>query len=514
MRPTPTILDAFLGHAERDPSRPCLEFDGRELGRRELLHQALRWTAGLRTLGLKPGDRVALYLENCPQFVFAYLGAQLAGATVVLVNSAYRQVELRHILADAGVRVCVTDAERLPQLARVTAELGDLEKIVLADDAAAQDSGSPRVEVVSALSLPEAPAPLELPEAGADALIAYTSGTTGRSKGAVHTHASLAANAAAVAEAWLWTEADRLLLTLPLFHVHGLGVGVHGTLFNGGSLELRRRFDAGEVLERLGRGGISLFFGVPTMYVRLLEEARRRERRPGGVRLYVSGSAPLSVHTFEEFEAIFGQLILERYGMSETMMNTTNPLDGERRAGTVGAAFPGQQARIVDVRSRQPLPDGETGEIQVRGPHLFRGYWQRPDANAAAFDAQGWFNTGDLGMRSADGYLTINGRAHELIISGGFNVYPREIEEVLTAHPAVAEAAVVGLPDPDLGEQVAAAVVLKSGVQASAEELVSHCRDQLASFKKPRRVFFVEALPRNAMGKLVKNVLREKLLGL
>jgi malonyl-CoA/methylmalonyl-CoA synthetase len=231
--------------------------------------------------------------------------------------------------------------------------------------------------------------------------------------------------------------------------------------------------------------------------------------------LFVSGSAPLSVQTFEEFERLFGQRILERYGMSETIMNLTNPFDGERRPGTVGMPFPGQEARIVDVRSREPIQDETPGEIQVRGPHVFKGYWQRDDATAEAFEEDGWFNTGDLGWRSADGYFTISGRARELIITGGYNVYPREVEEVLETHPAVAEAAVLGLPDPEFGEQVAAAVVPAAGETVSAdqlaEQLVEHCRDQLASYKKPRRVFVVESLPRNALGKIQKHVLRERL---
>jgi malonyl-CoA/methylmalonyl-CoA synthetase len=230
------------------------------------------------------------------------------------------------------------------------------------------------------------------------------------------------------------------------------------------------------------------------------------------LRLYVSGSAPLSQAVFNEFQQVFGQPILERYGMTETIMNTTNPYQGERRAGTVGLPFPGQQARIVDVRTRQLLTDGETGEIEVYGPHVFKGYWQRPEATAEAFSPDGWFRTGDLGCRSLDGFITINGRARELIISGGYNIYPREVEEVLLQHPGVSEAAVFGLPDPDLGEQVVAAVVPAFGFESlTTSELADFCRNQLASFKKPRQVFLVKALPRNALGKVQKHLLREQL---
>jgi malonyl-CoA/methylmalonyl-CoA synthetase len=350
-----------------------------------------------------------------------------------------------------------------------------------------------------------------MPSADAVALIGYTSGTTGRSKGAMLTHGNLAANSLAVTTAWRWTADDRLLLTLPLFHIHGLGVGIHGTLLVGSTVDLRRRFDAGEVYDELLRGTPTMFFGVPTMYTRLIAEAEKRGERPPPIRLYVSGSAPLSAQTFHDFARLFGQPILERYGMTETVMNLTNPYDGERRPGTVGMPFPGQEARIVDLKTRQAILDAREGEIQVRGPHVFQGYWRRPDATAEAFDGEGWFNTGDLGWRSADGYYTISGRARELIISGGYNVYPREVEEVLLTHPGVAEAAVLGLPDPDLGEQVAAAIVPRPGARVTSDELVAHCRDQLASYKKPRQVVFVESLPRNALGKIQKHVLRERL---
>ncbi len=303
-----------------------------------------------------------------------------------------------------------------------------------------------------------------------------------------------------------------MLLTLPLFHTHGLMVGLHGTLFTGGSLVLRRKFDAADVIATLRDDpAITLFFGVPTMYARLLAEVGR-QGVPGHLpRLFVSGSAPLSVQTFVEFEEVFGQRILERYGMTETGMNLTNPYDGERRPGTVGGPFPGQEARVVDVSTRQPLRPGAIGEIEVRGQNVFSGYWNRPDATADAFDAGGWFKTGDLGWVSEDGWYTITGRARELIISGGYNIYPREVEEVLAAHPAVAEVAVVGAHDPDLGEQVVAVVAVKDGHIPSSGELIAFCRERLASYKKPRQVIFVDGLPRNALGKVQKHVLTAQL---
>jgi malonyl-CoA/methylmalonyl-CoA synthetase len=348
-----------------------------------------------------------------------------------------------------------------------------------------------------------------MPAADVPAVIAYTSGTTGKAKGALLLHRNLTANIMAVITAWHWTAQDRLLLTLPLFHAHGLMVGMHGTLFTGGSVVLRTKFDASEVLATFKDDpSISLFFGVPTMYTRLLAEAARQGVPAHKLRLFVSGSAPLSAQVFADFERIFGQQILERYGMTETIMNLTNPYEGERRAGTVGSPFPGQEARIVDSRTRQILPSGEIGEIEVRGPNVFAGYWNRPDATAEAFSTDGWFRTGDLGWYSSDGYFTITGRARELIISGGYNIYPREVEDVLMMHPTIAEVAVLGRPDPEMGEQVVAFIVPNADQTPSAADIIAFCREHLASYKKPRQIIFVEALPRNALGKVQKHVLK------
>lgn len=516
-----SIVEAFLRCCERSPEKPCLLFEGETFSYARLRQLAVEWGGALRQWGLQPGNRVALFLENSPTFVAAYLGVALAEGIVVLVNTQYRQVELRHLLTDAGVRLVVTDLLRRSELARVERDLPALEAVVVCDQGDASSEGDlcdqigpgrPREISARAFLDGALPGPLRLPAAEAIALLAYTSGTTGRSKGAMLSHRNLVANSVAVTTAWHWTADDRLLLTLPLFHAHGLGVGLHGTLLVGSTIDLRRRFDAAEVFDALLGGSMTMFFGVPTMYGRLIAEAKRRNQVPPPIRLYVSGSAPLSPQIFAEFEQLFGQRILERYGMTETMMNLTNPYLGERRAGTVGQPFPGQEARIVDLQTREPILDERVGEIQVRGPHVFQGYWQRPEETAAAFDAEGWFNTGDLGWRSADGYYTITGRARELIISGGYNVYPREVEEVLLGHPAVADAAVLGLPDPDLGEQVVAVVVCRDpSHRPSDDDLISYCREQLASFKKPRRIIFVEALPRNALGKVQKHLLRERL---
>jgi malonyl-CoA/methylmalonyl-CoA synthetase len=510
-----SIIEALYGHARRDPERPAILFEGETISYGQLWADIERFARGLRSWGAQPGDRVALFLENCPEFVVAYLGAHLVGCIAVLVNTQYRQVELSHILNDAGVRLCVTSLVGAAELATISApSLAALIIVGGEDDAESADAAQTpeRTSLAGWLARGVDDAiPLSLPAKDASAVLAYTSGTTGRAKGALLLQRNLLANAHAITQAWRWTENDRLLLTLPLFHAHGLMVGMHGTLLTGASVVLRRKFDAADVLATINAdSAVTLFFGVPTMYGRLLAEAERRGA-PRPLRLYVSGSAPLSPLVFAEFERVFGQRILERYGMTETIMNMTNPYDGERRPGTVGAPFPGQEGRVVGVSDRQPLPDGEIGEIEVRGPHVFTGYWNRPDATAEAFSAAGWFKTGDLGWRSADGYYTITGRARELIISGGYNIYPREVEDTLVEHPAVAEVAVLGAPDADLGEQVVAVIVPKAGQTPDATDIIAYCRERLASYKKPRRVVFVDSLPRNALGKVQKHLLTERL---
>ncbi|HEY7355959.1 MAG TPA: acyl-CoA synthetase [Ktedonobacterales bacterium] len=509
-----SIIEALFAHARQEPERPAIVFEGQTISYGQVALEVERFARALAAWGVQVGDRVALFLENSPAFVTAYFGTQLAGGIVVLVNTQYRQVELSHIFTDAGVRLCVTSgagAEALQFLA-----LPELTALVIVDEMNVAQPADAREYILFAAFVALADAQpqhaLSLPAPEAPAVLGYTSGTTGRSKGALLSQRNLTANIATLTVAWHWTEQDRLLLTLPLFHAHGLMVGLHGTLFTGASAVLRRAFDAAEVLALLRDDArITMFFGVPTMYSRLVAEAERQGALARRLRLFVSGSAPLSPQLFADFERLFGQRILERYGMTETIMNLTNPYEGERRAGTVGGPFPGQEARVVDARTRQPLPAGEIGEIEVRGPHVFAGYWNRPDATAEAFSADGWFKTGDLGWCSEDGYYTITGRARELIISGGYNVYPREVEDVLAAHPAIAEVAVIGQPDADLGEQVVAVVVPREGQRPDADELIAFCRERLASYKKPRLVVFVEALPRNALGKVQKHLLTERL---
>lgn len=505
-----SIVEAVSQHAQHHPQRIAILFEDQTITYEQLYRDTAYFAQALILWGVQRGDRIAIFLGNCPEFVVAYLGIQLAGGIVVLVNSQYRQVELHHIMTDAEVRLCVTNQEGQDALLPLT--IPSLTRFVLVDtrDATTQVATRESISFTSFLeygtnfnqALSTMPAPTD------PAIIAYTSGTTGQAKGALLLHSNLTSNIAAITTAWHWSENDCLLLALPLFHAHGLMVGMHGTLFNGARVILRHKFDASDILTTLHSDtSITLFFGVPTMYIRLLAEARHQGIPAHPLRLFVSGSAPLSPHVFEDFENVFGQRILERYGMTETIMNMTNPYEGERRPGTVGQPFPGQEGRVVDTLTRTLLPANEIGEIEVRGPHVFAGYWNRPEATSEAFSPDGWFKTGDLGWYSPDGYYTITGRARELIISGGYNIYPREIEDVLTTHPEVAEAAVIGIPDPEMGEQVVAVIVPKEHAKPGVEALISFCRERLASYKKPRQVIFTNRLPRNALGKVQKHLL-------
>lgn len=501
-----SIIEAVYQHAQQQPQKTAILFANQNISYQQLYAESEHVALALLAWGLQPGDRVALFLDNCPAFVSSYLGIQLAGGIVVLVNTQYRQVELSHILTDAGVHLCVTSAQGAKELQQLALSIAIIPIIV--DEQQQMTSTDELLNNCLAHPTPIAPASLSMPQSESPALLGYTSGTTGRAKGALLTHRNLLTNITSLTTAWQWTAEDRLLLALPLFHAHGLMVGMHGTLFTGSSVVLRKKFEAADILATLRHdSSITLFFGVPTMYARLLKEAQEQDLPQPHLRLFVSGSAPLSPQLFADFAHIFGQKILERYGMTETSMNLTNPYEGERRPGTVGKPFPGQEARVVARDTRACLPPGEIGEIEIRGPHVFSGYWNQPQATAEVFSPDGWFKTGDLGWYSEDGYYTITGRARELIISGGYNIYPREIEDVLATHPAVAEVAVLGKPDPEMGEQVVAVVVLEEGYSPTTDELITFCRERLASYKKPRQMHFVAALPKNALGKIQKHLL-------
>jgi malonyl-CoA/methylmalonyl-CoA synthetase len=341
------------------------------------------------------------------------------------------------------------------------------------------------------------------------AAVLYTSGTTGRSKGAMLTHGNLASNARALAQCWRYTADDRLIHALPLFHTHGLFVAVNVTLAASASIVLLGKFDPERIVALFGRA--SVLMGVPTFYTRLLQHPGLDREAVRGMRLFISGSAPLTAETHDEWKRRTGHAILERYGMTETNMNTSNPYEGERKPGAVGPPLPGVEIRIANAQTGAPLPRGEPGEIEIRGPNVFKGYWRMPEKTAAEFRDDGFFRSGDVGLIDADGYLRIVGRAKDLIITGGYNVYPREIEDEIERIPGVAESAVVGLPDADFGEAAAAVVIRSAGSQLTAAEVRAVLESRLARYKLPKKIVFARSLPRNAMGKVQKNLIREAL---
>jgi malonyl-CoA/methylmalonyl-CoA synthetase len=340
-------------------------------------------------------------------------------------------------------------------------------------------------------------------------VIIYTSGTTGRPKGAEITHGNLTSNLQSLHEAWVWQADDILLHVLPIFHVHGLFVALHGALHAGATTLFMREFNAQKTLELLSSGECTVFMAVPTIHKRLLDVPNAGPFNLSRVRLITSGSDRLPDEVFTGFQQTFGYTLLERYGMTETGMNCSNPLNGERRIGSVGLPLPGVEVRIVNSESGETLPIGEIGDVQLRGPNIFKGYWNQPDKTSAAFSADGWFKTGDLGYLEADGYLTLCGRSKDLIISGGLNIYPPEVERVLVEHPAVNACAVIGCPDAEWGEKVTAVVVLEKTESVSGEELIRFCRERLAPYKSPKSIVFKDDLPRNAMGKVQKAELRK-----
>ena len=451
----------------------------------ELETRSNRLAHVLRARGLVRGDRLAFFLANRTEIIDLWLACAKLGLIAVPVNVLYRVRELSHILGDAEPAAVVT-TDGLA--AHIPAGVARWDVDRLGADAARQSC-----ERVAADCDGETPI----------ALI-YTSGTTGAAKGAVLTHGNFAANASSLVAAWRITPADRYLATLPLFHVHGLANGVHCWLASGCHMRLTERFEHAKAAAWFEEYRPTLFFGVPAMFVRLLELPLERARAIGRVlRLAVSGSAPLPEEIHGKFQERFGSVILERYGMTETLMNMSNPYDGERRSGTVGLPLPHVEVRILN-EDGSPAPDGQGGEIWVRGPNVCSGYWRRPDATTAAWQG-GWFRTGDVGSRSSDGYITLHGRRSDLVISGGFNIYPREIEELLLEQPGIREAAVVGAPDAVRGEVPVAYIVTDSAVDEAG--LRARLGTQLASFKVPRGFVRIDALPRTVLGKVQKHLL-------
>jgi malonyl-CoA/methylmalonyl-CoA synthetase len=469
------------------PGGPVIHYDELDVG-------SARIARTLAESGCKPGDRVAAQVEKCWQAIALYLACLRAGFVYLPLNTGYQKNELAYFFGDAEPKAIVCAPEVETAVAALRPEAKVLTLDARGGSLLERSRGNPDDYDI----VPRGP--------DEPAAILYTSGTTGRSKGAVLTHRNLGSNALALVEQWGFTRGDVLLHALPVYHVHGLFVACHCVLLSSSRMLWLPKFDAKEVIDLLPHATVMM--GVPTFYTRLLAEPGFDRGACRHIRLFVSGSAPLLAETFAEFHQRTGQAILERYGMTETGMNTTNPLGGERIAGSVGQPLPGVSVRVV-TDDGHPCPPGVVGEVQVKGPNVFAGYWRMPDKTQEEFTRDGYFRTGDMAEWLPNGYLKIVGRAKDLIITGGLNVYPKEIEEKLDALPGVAESAVIGVPDPDFGETVTAVVVARTGHTLTEPELISALKGEIAHFKVPKRVYFVPQLPRNAMGKVQKKVLRE-----
>jgi malonyl-CoA/methylmalonyl-CoA synthetase len=474
--------------------------DGRELTYASLREWSGRFAAALRRRGVAPGDRVAVQVDKSAEAVLLYVACLRMGAVYVPINVTNTPNEVDHFLRDSQPRVAVirpADRALLEPLA-AQAGVGHLESL--------GTEGEGTLLELALQSGEDANLPWR-PSANAPAAIVYTSGTTGRSKGAVLSQANLASNAAVLVDTWRFTSRDVLLHGLPLFHIHGLFAAINTVLASGSSLLLLPKFDAALALRHMPE--VTVFMGVPTHYTRLLQQMELNHETTRGVRLFVSGSAPLLAETHHEFLRRTGHTILERYGMTETLMNTSNPYHGVRKPGSVGLPLRGMSLRVADAATGATLSDaGAIGVLEVTGPNVFGGYWRDPEKTRGEFTADGWFKTGDLGHVDGDGYVHIVGRAKDLVISGGYNVYPKEVEAELDALSGVLESAVFGVPHPDFGEGVTAAVVPRPAARLSEADLISSLQARLARYKVPKRVLFIDELPRNAMGKVQKNMLR------
>lgn len=493
------LHDSLFGRHRDNPKPFLLLESGETLSYRDFLMLSGRYAALLMARGATAGERVAVQVEKSPEALALYAACLQAGTVYLPLNTAYTTDELRYFLEDSGACMLVCDSAKAQELSSLAAAFGCQVLTLDADGTGTLGDDSRDLEGAIGTIARE---PDDV------AAILYTSGTTGRPKGAMLTHRNLLSNAEALVDFWQFTEADVLLHALPIFHSHGLFVATHVTLAAGASMIFQPRFDLDAVAAALP--GATAMMGVPTFYTRLLDDPRFTADLVGNMRLFISGSAPLLADTHARFEARTGHRILERYGLTETSMNTSNPYEGERRPGTVGFPLPGIELRITDSVSADVVPAGEIGQVEIRGPNVFKGYWRNPEKTAVDLRADGWFTTGDLGRVDAEGYLHIIGREKDLIISGGYNIYPKEIELLLDEQPGVLESAVVGLPHPDFGETPVAVLVVDAGAPPDLEAIAAEVGKRLARFKHPRRFVTIDTLPRNAMGKVQKALLRNQ----
>jgi malonyl-CoA/methylmalonyl-CoA synthetase len=473
--------------------------DGTVLTYQDMFARSAQYAGALQKLGVKPGDRVAVQVEKTADALMVYLGTIRAGGVFLPLNTAYTPAEVAYFISDAEPAVFVCDPEKADALAGIAQKAGA--KLQTLD---ANGEGTLR-QLADGMPTEYDMRPRQDEDLAA---ILYTSGTTGRSKGAMLSHGNLASNSRTMVGYWRFTEDDVLLHALPIFHTHGLFVATNCLMMAGGSMLFLPKFDLDQVLAALPRA--TSMMGVPTFYTRLLGSDRFTKELARHMRVFISGSAPLSAEVHKEFSARTGHAILERYGMTETNMNTSNPYDGERRPGTVGFPLPGVGLRVVDPKTGREVPRGDVGIIEIKGPNVFQGYWRMPEKTAQEFRVDGYFISGDMGRIDEDGYVSIVGRSKDLIITGGFNVYPAEVEGLLDELPGVAESAVIGVPHPDFGEAVVAVLAPKNGAALDRETVQAALGDRLAKFKQPKMVHVLETLPRNTMGKIQKNVLREQ----
>lgn len=498
------LFDLIRARMPGPGARFALLDDGRSYSYQDVLDVSARFANALVGLGVKPGDRVAVQVEKSIEALMLYLGTVRAGAIFLPLNTAYTPAEIEYFLGDAEPSVFVCDpakAEALrPFAEKAGAKLETLGVWRAPDVSAGTLSDKALAASTSFADVARGPDDL--------AAILYTSGTTGRSKGAMLSHDNLSSNALTLVDYWRFTKDDVLLHALPIFHTHGLFVATNVVLLSGSAMILLPKFDPDQVFKHLPQA--TSMMGVPTFYVRLLQDARLTREATKHMRLFVSGSAPLLAETHREWRERTGHAILERYGMTETNMNTSNPYEGDRVAGTVGFPLPGVSARVTDPETGKEIARDEIGMIEVKGPNVFKGYWRNPEKTAAEFKADGFFITGDLGKIDPAGYVHIVGRGKDLIITGGYNVYPKEVETEIDEMPGVIESAVIGVPHPDFGEGVTAVVVCKPGAEITAKGIAGALEQRLAKFKQPKQVFVVAELPRNTMGKVQKNLLREQ----
>lgn len=497
-----SISSLFHQTSLKLPDKVALELEDKRITFKELELIGNKVANAFQSIGVVKGDRVAQFMPNWLELVYSIIGNFKNGSIVVPMNVSFKEQEIQHILSDCKAKAIITDNERLPIVKNIQYKLPELKHIILID-------GSEKniLNFNELIKNSQDTEPSTIIKDDDYSIIFYTSGTTGKPKGAVLTQFNVTSGVKALVQTWKMTKDDIFLLTLPLYHIHGIGVALCTSLYVGNFTILRKKFVAEDVLETIQKRKVSLFMGVPTMYFKLLEVPNCDKYNMSSMRLFVSGSAPLSKDLFYKFKKTFGHEVLERAGMSETMMNFSNPYDRERIPGSVGPCLPGVKVRITD-KNYKDVPVNTEGEILIKGPNVFHGYWNKEKYNKEIFK-DGWFVTGDVGKVDENGYVYILGRSKDVIISGGINIYPREIEEVIESLPQVKECAVVGVPDEEFGESVKAYIVLNENMKLSEDDAVKYCKEKLASFKKPKFIEFLDALPKNTMGKILKEELRK-----